>query len=61
MAFMTLRHGVILPTINVENPDPECNLDYVTEGARRRPVRTILKNAFGFGGTNASLVIARVD
>ena len=61
MAFLTLRHGVILPTINVETPDPECDLDYVTEGARHRPVRTILKNSFGFGGTNASLVIARVD
>ena len=61
MAFMSLRHGMILPTINVDNPDPECDLDYVTEGARRRPVRTILKNSFGFGGTNASLVIARVD
>ena len=61
MAFMSLRHGTILPTINVDNPDPECDLDYVTEGARRRPVRTILKNSFGFGGTNASLVIARVD
>ncbi len=61
LAFMTLRHGVILPTINLENPDPECDLDYVSEGARKQNVRVILKNSFGFGGTNASLVISRFD
>ncbi len=61
LAFMTLRHGVILPTINLENPDPECDLDYVSDGARKQDVRVILKNSFGFGGTNASIVISRFD
>ncbi len=61
MAFMTLRNGIVLPTINLENPDPECDLDYVPEGARKQDVSVILKNSFGFGGTNASLVIGRPD
>lgn len=59
LAFMTLKNGVILPTINLENPDPECDLDYVSEGARKGNFSVILKNSFGFGGTNASLVISR--
>jgi 3-oxoacyl-[acyl-carrier-protein] synthase II len=59
MAFLSMKHGVLLPTINLENPDPECDLDYVSEGARKMDLSVILKNSFGFGGTNASLVISR--
>ncbi len=51
-----IRHGVIPPTINHENPDPECDLDYVPNEAREAPVRVALTNSFGFGGHNASLV-----
>ena len=58
-ATLVLGRGVIPPTINLRNPDPECDLDYVSEGPRRAGVRTILTNAFGFGGVNACLVIRR--
>ncbi|MBI1865299.1 MAG: beta-ketoacyl-[acyl-carrier-protein] synthase II, partial [Nitrospirae bacterium] len=60
-AAMIVRHGLIPPTINLRNPDPECDLDYVAEGPRRADVRTILTNAFGFGGVNACLVIRREE
>ncbi len=58
-ALKALTEGVVPPTINVDNPDPECDLDYVREGARRMNVTAVLKNSFGFGGTNASLVIGK--
>ncbi len=53
---MTLFEGFIHPTINLEEPDPECNLDYVPGTGRRAEVRVALKNSFGFGGQNACLV-----
>ena len=59
LALMTIREGLLLPTINLDNADPECDLDYVSEGARKMPVSVVLKNSFGFGGTNASLILAR--
>jgi len=58
---MTLQTGIIHPTINQEQPDPECDLDYVPNEARRADVRTILKNSFGFGGQNACLVFKRFE
>ena len=55
----TLRRGVMPPTINYEQPDPECALDYITEGARDAPaIKLALSNSFGFGGQNACLAIA---
>jgi 3-oxoacyl-[acyl-carrier-protein] synthase II len=56
---LALAHGVIPPTINYEYPDPECDLDYVPNHARHVDVRTVLSNSFGFGGTNASLVLKK--
>jgi len=53
---LTLYHGIIPPTMNHENPDDECDLDYVPQKARKQTVHTALVNAFGFGGHNASLV-----
>lgn len=55
-AALTIKHGLIPPTINYETPDPECDLDYVPNVARRATVKTAMSNSFGFGGTNASLV-----
>jgi 3-oxoacyl-[acyl-carrier-protein] synthase II len=58
---MTLQTGIIHPTINQEQPDPQCDLDYVPNTARRADVRAILKNSFGFGGQNACLVFKRFE
>jgi 3-oxoacyl-[acyl-carrier-protein] synthase II len=58
---LALSEGVIPPTINLENPDPECDLDYVPNKARKQEIRIALSNSFGFGGLNASLVIARFN
>jgi 3-oxoacyl-(acyl-carrier-protein) synthase len=56
-----LRDQVIPPTINYHVPDPLCDLDYVVEGARRRPAERVMSNSFAFGGSNAALVLARYD
>ncbi len=57
----TLATGVITPTINLDHPDPACDLDYVPHTARRAAVRYALTNSFGFGGANASMVLRRWD
>ena len=54
---MALYHGVLPPTINLEHPDPDCDLDYIPGQARQAPIEAALSNAFGFGGVNACLVI----
>jgi 3-oxoacyl-[acyl-carrier-protein] synthase II len=54
--ILAIRDGVLPPTINLENPDPACDLDYVPGSAREAKVRIALSNSFGFGGTNGSLV-----
>jgi len=56
---LSIKHGIITPTINYENQDPECDLDYVPNEARRTPIRLALSNSFGFGGTNASVLFKR--
>jgi 3-oxoacyl-[acyl-carrier-protein] synthase II len=53
---LSIRDSVIPPTINLENPDPECDLDYTPNAAREKKVRVALNNSFGFGGHNATLV-----
>src|SRR6184192_3030947 len=56
---LALHHGVLPPTINYETPDPDCDLDYVPNQARKVDVEIALSNAFGFGGTNATLVFRK--
>jgi len=58
-AALALRDQVSPPTINLRTPDPDCDLDYVPNAARKMPIRVALSNSFGFGGTNATLVFAR--
>ncbi len=58
IAAMTLKTGIIPPTINYETPDPECDLDYVPNKARHKKVTHVLSNSFGFGGTNATLIFS---
>jgi len=59
ISALTLRDQVIPPTINYENPDPECDLDFVPNTARKAAVRHVLSNSFGFGGTNGALLFRR--
>ncbi len=54
---LSIRHGVVHPTINYRTPDPECDLDYVPNVARQMPVRRAISNSFGFGGHNCCLVV----
>jgi 3-oxoacyl-[acyl-carrier-protein] synthase II len=55
-SILAIRDGILPPTINLEHPDPECDLDFVPGTARQAKVKTVLSNSFGFGGTNGSLV-----
>ncbi len=56
---LAIRDGIMPPTINLDNPDPECDLDYVPNRARKADIRTSLSNSFGFGGTNACLLFKK--
>lgn len=61
ISCLTLRHQVLPPTINYETPDPDCDLDIVPNTPRPAPVRSVLSNSFGFGGTNVSLLFRHPD
>jgi len=61
ISVLALRDQILPPTVNYENPDPECDLDYVPNNARKAAVEYALSNSFGFGGTNASLLFKRWD
>ncbi len=57
ISCLAMRHGYLPPTVNLHNPDPECDLDYISHQGREKRVRTVLSNSFGFGGINACIVM----
>ena len=61
VSLLAIKNGVIPPTINLENPAPECDLDYVPDKAREQVINTVLSNSFGFGGNNSTLVVKKFN
>jgi len=59
-SVLALTDQIMPPTINLDNPDEGCDLDYVTDGARKQELEHVLCNSFGFGGTNGSLLFSKV-
>ncbi len=57
---LVLKHGIVPPTINYQEPDPECDLDYVPNEARQAECQVVISNSFGFGGTNATLAFRKI-
>lgn len=58
-SVLAIKEGMIPPTINLETPDPECDLDYVSDGARKQEVNVVMSNSLGFGGHNATIVFKK--
>jgi 3-oxoacyl-[acyl-carrier-protein] synthase II len=61
ISALAVNHQCVPPTINMDNPDPECDLDYVPHKSRALPIRYALSNSFGFGGTNAALLFKKFE
>jgi 3-oxoacyl-[acyl-carrier-protein] synthase II len=61
LSVLAIHRGVLPPTINQEVPDPDCDLDYIPNRARRAEIRTVLSNSFGFGGVNACVILTRCE
>jgi 3-oxoacyl-[acyl-carrier-protein] synthase II len=59
ICIMTILHGIMPPTINYENPDPACDLDYIPNVARKKEVKTALTSSFGFGGHNSVVIVRK--
>ncbi len=61
ISIMAMRDGIIPPTINYETPDPDCDLDYVPNKARKVDIKAVMSNSFGFGGTNGVVIFKKLD
>jgi len=61
ISILAMQNGIIPPTINLSTPDPECDLDYVPNTARRVTLSSALSNVFGFGGHNSTLIFRRYE
>ena len=61
LTALAIQHGMLPPTINLDHPDPDCDLDYVPHVSRAAAIDVALSNSLGFGGTNATLVLGRGD
>ena len=61
LSIKAIAQGIVPPTINLENPDPDCDLDYTPNQPRERQLNIVMSNSFGFGGHNASIIIGRFD
>jgi 3-oxoacyl-[acyl-carrier-protein] synthase II len=60
-SILAIRDQVAPPTINLDNPDPECDLDYVPHTARQMPIEVTMSNSFGFGGTNGTVIFKKLS
>ena len=60
LCALAITHSVVPPTINFENPGEGCDLDYVPNTPRKMPVKAAMSNSFGFGGTNASVILTAI-
>ena len=59
VCMLALQHGFVPPTINYQDSDPQCDLDYVTSGSRKANLRTVLSNSFSFGGNNTTVIFGK--